>query len=188
MDNKILCNSIVLFRFGCPILHSGKPHLFTQLISSSWGNMHVECKIVTGDDEYVTVKGIVHDVEKNLRNESLVKKKIVDSKGERYRDIDIDYIVEEVYPGESAMCYIYGGIRPNVGTANAVVNFGGDCEEIGINATSFYNVDPVTPTGDTDAESGTGNPSGTVSAETGDKPFKPIALPKLLSNRPQFAF
>lgn len=57
-----------------------------EIVASSWGNLRYGARIVQIDERFVTAQGVCHDLEKNVSATYEVRRRITDSKGQRYSD------------------------------------------------------------------------------------------------------
>lgn len=63
---------------------SGPSIRFAEIVASAWGHIRTSAHIVGIGDEYLTVVGTAHDVERNVAMSEPVMRRIVDSGGRRY--------------------------------------------------------------------------------------------------------
>jgi len=55
-----------------------------EIIMSNWGNLHCATRVTGEDQEYIYVQGAVHDLEKNVKYVSEMKRRITYAKGGKY--------------------------------------------------------------------------------------------------------
>lgn len=55
-----------------------------EIIAANWGNLNVGGRVIEEGQEYVTVQGVAHDMQSNVRYTTDVRRNIVTSKGARY--------------------------------------------------------------------------------------------------------
>lgn len=55
-----------------------------EIIASCWGNMRIEARIVSIEDEQVVARATCHDLENNVATSMEARRRILDSKGRRY--------------------------------------------------------------------------------------------------------
>jgi len=58
---------------------------FAEVVASAWGNSRAGARVVDESGDFVTAQGIFHDLQKNVAITYEVKRRIVDSKGRRYK-------------------------------------------------------------------------------------------------------
>lgn len=56
-----------------------------EIIMSSWGNCNVGGRVIDESAEWITVQGVAHDLETNVRFTSEIRRRIVDKNGKRYK-------------------------------------------------------------------------------------------------------
>jgi hypothetical protein len=57
---------------------------FAEILGYSWGNCRIGARVVGEDDQFVTAQGMFFDLEKNVAISYEVKRRITNSKGERF--------------------------------------------------------------------------------------------------------
>src|SRR5712664_3702907 len=58
---------------------------FAEVVAYSWGNCRAGARVVSEDGDFVTAQGVFWDLEKNTAIGYEVKRRIIDSKGRRYK-------------------------------------------------------------------------------------------------------
>lgn len=58
---------------------------FAEIIVSAWGNSRAGARVVSDEGEFVTAQGVMHDLERNVAITYEVQRRIVDSRGNRYK-------------------------------------------------------------------------------------------------------
>jgi len=58
---------------------------FAEVIASAWGNCRAGARVVSDQGDFVTAQGVFHDLERNVAITYEVQRRIVDSKGRRYK-------------------------------------------------------------------------------------------------------
>lgn len=58
---------------------------FAEIVASAWGNSRAGARVVSDQGEFVTAQGVFHDLQRNVAITYEVQRRIVDSKGRRYK-------------------------------------------------------------------------------------------------------
>lgn len=58
---------------------------FAEVIASAWGNSRAGTRVVSDTGDFVTAQGVFHDLERNVAITYEVQRRIVDSRGTRYK-------------------------------------------------------------------------------------------------------
>ncbi|MES2415133.1 MAG: hypothetical protein V4614_15105 [Pseudomonadota bacterium] len=58
---------------------------FGEIVANAWGNNRAGARVVNDEGDFVTAQGVFHDLEKNAAITYEVQRRIVDSKGNRYK-------------------------------------------------------------------------------------------------------
>lgn len=65
---------------------SGPSARFAEIVASAWGNCRAGARIVEEHDRFVVAQGVFNDVQRNVAITYEVRRRITDSKGNRYGD------------------------------------------------------------------------------------------------------
>lgn len=58
---------------------------FAEVVASAWGNSRVGARVISDNGEFITAQGVFHDLEKNVAITYEVQRRVIDSKGKRYK-------------------------------------------------------------------------------------------------------
>jgi hypothetical protein len=58
---------------------------FAEIIFSCWGNARAGARVISDVGDFVTAQGVMHDLERNVAITYEVQRRIIDSKGKRYK-------------------------------------------------------------------------------------------------------
>ena len=71
-----------LTKGGSPI--TGPSVRLAEIIAANWGNLNVGGRVIEEGQEYVTVQGVAHDMQSNVRYTTDVRRSILTKNGARY--------------------------------------------------------------------------------------------------------